>query len=422
MNDRPLTYVYSHNNSEGQSLSPSMLTLGYNLLEPPHLRMSHKKDAVAKKYGEQFVLLEQVKNFFWEKWSSEYLAELFEKHVKANKPRPGFPVPKIGDVCLLKNENLPRRKWGLCRVLGFKTPKRDGHIRECRVQRLTKKGKVKILKRSPQYLVPLEIDPHYIDDDPLVKIFADQGHRLAPVDSDRSIASPEISAVSLEEGETVSDSLEVSGLPDSDQSIVSSEISVVSSEESEAISDILDVSGLLDSAVLPDLHLSSESDQSFPSESVADVVHMFSGPRRSKRVQSKSNGKSSGFEVSESRCPVSGSHLGEVVRIVAQPRRSNRLCSKVLGKTSVGASGRVVKSKRLAIRGAKSCVSTKPAASSKLAVPVSAKVKKKSKTGACLPKRSKKGVCLPSTNHVSAYSRSLRPRSKTLGLVINPNI
>ena len=401
MNDRPLTYVYSNNNSEGQSLSPSMLTLGYSLLEPPHLRMSHKKDAIAKKYGEQFVLLEQVKNLFWEKWSSEYLSELFEKHVKAKRPRPGFPVPKIGDVCLLKNENLPRRKWGLCRVLGFKTPKRDGYIRECRVQRLTKGGKIKILKRSPQFLVPLEIEPHYIDDDPLVKAFTGQEPGSAPADSEQSVVLSKMSNASPEEGG--------SELPEShvsSSSVPSDGLSV----DSGNLSGSHVSSGPVQSPAISDV-FGADPEEGLPlglSSSVSKVVDTAPGLRRSKRVLDKVGGKISGFEVSDVRCPISGGFLGKTVKLVAQPRRSKRLLSGALSKSSGGSLGKVLRSKRLGIKG----VSAKPKVLSKLAVPGT--------TG--ITKRHKKAGCSAGTNLVSVSSRCLRPRSKTLGLVINPNL
>ena len=182
LNDRPITYVYSDNNSEGRPLSPNMVTLGYNVMEPPHLRFQYRKDEIAKRYGEQFVELENFKNVIWQQWLDQYITGLFEQHIKGSKINPNLRIPKIGEICLLRKENTKRRKWPLCRVLGFKKPKEDGHIRECRIQVLpnTKlkpsseaymKLKPTVLKRSPQFLVPLEIEPHYISDDPLIKVY-----------------------------------------------------------------------------------------------------------------------------------------------------------------------------------------------------------------------------------------------------------
>lgn len=169
MNDRPLTYVYSGSCSEGSPLSPNKLTLGYDVLEPPHINFKGKKDPIAKQYGEQFARLEEIKDEFWKQYNDQYLTELHERDVRNNKKSPKLRVPKIGDVCLLVREKVPRRQWKLCRIMGFKKPKKDSHIRECRVKLLTDKGKCSILKRSPKFLIPMEIEPHFIDDDPLVK-------------------------------------------------------------------------------------------------------------------------------------------------------------------------------------------------------------------------------------------------------------
>ena len=173
MNDRPLTYIYSDNNSRGRALSPSMLTLGYNLLEPPHLRLNRIKDDISKKYGEQFAELERLKNLYWSDLSDEYFTGLFERHVKQPKTKGTFRAPKVGDICLLKNKKAPRRQWKLCKILGVKKSKSDGHVRECSVLTLTPaNGRQTIYRRAPDFLVPLEIEPHYISDDPLVSAFA----------------------------------------------------------------------------------------------------------------------------------------------------------------------------------------------------------------------------------------------------------
>ena len=168
MNDRPLTYVYSGSCSEGMPLSPNKLTLGYDVLEPPHIRFEWKKDKTAQQYGDQFAHLENVKDEFWKQWNDQYLTELYEHHVRNNKRRPNLRVPKLGDVCLLMKEKVPRRRWKLCKIVGFKKPRRDQHIRECRVKLLTERGNFSILKRSPQFLVPLEVEPHTLLNDPLV--------------------------------------------------------------------------------------------------------------------------------------------------------------------------------------------------------------------------------------------------------------
>ena len=175
MNDRPLTYVYSTNSSEGLPLTPSKLTIGHDTLEPPHIRFEALKDDISKKHGDQFVELENSKNEFWKDWNDAWLTGLQEQNSNTKKG-PHFLAPKIGDVCLLKQGDdkhpVPRRQWRLCRVIGFKKPKRDNHIRQCKVKTLSKTGRASVLNRSPQFLVPLEVAPHVIDD-PMVQTYLD---------------------------------------------------------------------------------------------------------------------------------------------------------------------------------------------------------------------------------------------------------
>ena len=171
LNDRPITYVYSENSSEGLALSPNKLTIGYDVLEPPHIRFEAIKDDISKKHGDQFVELEKAKDEFWKQYNSEYLTGLFERDVRNNKTSPHLPTPKIGDVCNLRVDGVHRRNWPLCKVIGFKKPRRDHHIRQVKIKTITKKGKPSILNRSPEFLVPMEVEPHFITDDPLAKMY-----------------------------------------------------------------------------------------------------------------------------------------------------------------------------------------------------------------------------------------------------------
>ena len=51
---------------------------------------------------------------FWKRFTTEYLNELREHH-KANS-RTGTVEIAVGDVVVVKNENLPRSRWSLGRV------------------------------------------------------------------------------------------------------------------------------------------------------------------------------------------------------------------------------------------------------------------------------------------------------------------
>ena len=169
VNDRPMTYVYSENCGEGIALSPNKLTLGHDVLEPPHVRFEAVKDPISRKHGERFAILENIKENFWNSWRDSYLTELFEQHISKAKTTAHLPAPRLGEVCLLKVDKLPRRRWKLCKVVGFKKPTKDEHIRQCRIKTLSAKGKYSFLNRSPEFLIPLEVEQHVVDDDPLLK-------------------------------------------------------------------------------------------------------------------------------------------------------------------------------------------------------------------------------------------------------------
>ena len=166
MNDRPLTYVYSDIDSAGTDISPSMLMHGHKLMEPPHLRWRKTKDPEEVKLGEQFVKVEKLKDSFWQKWHKEYHTALYERHTQQGKTPDHFLEPKENDVVLVREEKTPRRSWKLGRVLEVKRSDRDGKIREVKLVTVSGKpsGSAKrwepkrtILRRSPSFLVPLEV-------------------------------------------------------------------------------------------------------------------------------------------------------------------------------------------------------------------------------------------------------------------------
>ena len=166
MNDRPLTYVYSDIDSAGSDISPSLLMHGHKLMEPPHLSLRKPRDEEELKLGERYLVLERLKDSFWQRWYKDYLTALYERHTQQGKVPAKFIEPKENDVVLVRNENSPRRCWKLGRVLEVKRSERDGCIRE--VKLVTVAGRPKgsaqnwnpkrtILRRSPAFLVPLEV-------------------------------------------------------------------------------------------------------------------------------------------------------------------------------------------------------------------------------------------------------------------------
>ena len=101
--------------------------------------------------------MEKVRNSFWYIWQKQYLKDLFERHVRQKKASGELVVPKIRDVVLLSEEKLPRREWRMAKVVDVE--EKRGAIRQCVIQLLSPGGGVLTkLKRSPDKLVPLEIN------------------------------------------------------------------------------------------------------------------------------------------------------------------------------------------------------------------------------------------------------------------------
>ena len=90
---------------------------------------------------------------FWKYWTQDYLLNLREtlplthKGPKAQVKR----QPKIGEIVIIKDDNLPRRAWKLGRIESYIFSK-DNQIRAVKAQ-LTNKN---ILDRAINHLYPLE--------------------------------------------------------------------------------------------------------------------------------------------------------------------------------------------------------------------------------------------------------------------------
>ena len=169
VNDRPLTYIYSDIASEQKALTPSMLLRGYNLNEPPHLNLRKPEDKIETKISESYKILERIKNSFWNIWNKQYLSDLFERHARQKKANKELVVPKIGEVCLLIEDKIPRREWRLGRVVEIN--EKRGSVREVTVQTLSPgQGLITKLKRSPDKLVPLEVASEIIISDEKEKV------------------------------------------------------------------------------------------------------------------------------------------------------------------------------------------------------------------------------------------------------------
>ena len=105
---------------------------------------------------------------------------MYERHVRSKRVQKELVVPKIGDVVLIDGEKLPRRQWRMGRVTDIRVG-RGNEVRECTVQTLSPKGAClsKIL-RSPDKLVPLEVDSREVSLDQITPLEGDPRKNLVP--------------------------------------------------------------------------------------------------------------------------------------------------------------------------------------------------------------------------------------------------
>ena len=95
-------------------------------------------------------MLRNMYEHFWSRWSEEYLRTLQQRP----KWRTKQTRIKVGDLCLLRNEQYPPCKWPLARVIKV-YPGSDGMVRVVDIKTATSSYTRPISKIS---LLPLEDD------------------------------------------------------------------------------------------------------------------------------------------------------------------------------------------------------------------------------------------------------------------------
>ncbi len=120
LNSRPLTPLP---NSEDclQVLTPGHFLIGRSLESIPDPPATHQNAITLLKRWE---LVQAVVRHFWKRWSDEYLTTL----ARINKWRNPSRTIQVGDIIVLKEDNLDPTSWPLVRVIQL-FPGRDGRVR-----------------------------------------------------------------------------------------------------------------------------------------------------------------------------------------------------------------------------------------------------------------------------------------------------
>ncbi len=106
-------------------LTPNqILTMKSDILLPPPGKFM-KADTYLRK---QWRRVQHYSNEFWYRWRREYLSSL-QYRQKWNRPRRDLHV---GDICILKDDNLPRGHWKLGRIHEV-YPDSDGLVHKVKI-------------------------------------------------------------------------------------------------------------------------------------------------------------------------------------------------------------------------------------------------------------------------------------------------
>ena len=145
LNQRPLTYTGTEA-SDPLPITPAHLAIGRSLSTFPTVP-SLSPVPVGKRYR----YLQKLLQHFWRRWSTEYLPRLNERRKWKTEER----TLRVGDVCLITEENVSRPSWPMGRVVST-VESRDGIVRTVTLK--TAKGYLTRPVQRLHLLEPNEMD------------------------------------------------------------------------------------------------------------------------------------------------------------------------------------------------------------------------------------------------------------------------
>lgn len=144
LNSRPLTPL-TDDPEDVQALTPAHFFGNGPIFVPPPFRHINDTDLEGRKL---WIERQKMLQHFWQRWQNEYLTTLQER----KKWRRKKENVKIGQLVVIREENLPPAQWKLGRIAEL-MPARDGLVRNVMVK--TMNGK---FKRPVQKICVLPID------------------------------------------------------------------------------------------------------------------------------------------------------------------------------------------------------------------------------------------------------------------------
>lgn len=144
MNSRPITPL-TDDPTDMQALTPGHFLINGPLIVPPPFRHVNEENLEGRKL---WIERQKMLEHFWQRWKNEYLTTLQER----KKWRREKENVKIGQLVLIRDENLPPTQWRLGRIAEL-LPGRDDLIRNVMIK--TTRG---TFKRPVQKICILPVD------------------------------------------------------------------------------------------------------------------------------------------------------------------------------------------------------------------------------------------------------------------------
>ena len=162
INCQPLTFVYDDVDGISFTLIPAHLIYGRQInmtLNSVHHEIISTHLSLTKRVRHHRRLLEQFTNC----WKKDNLLNLRE-HSYAGRQQKRNSCIKVEDVVLLYNEGTKRAFWRHA-VVERLIKGTDEHVRAAVIRMSDEKGHVKLLQRSIQHLIPLEVSTEDTSED-----------------------------------------------------------------------------------------------------------------------------------------------------------------------------------------------------------------------------------------------------------------
>lgn len=108
LNSRPMSVINTEDPAEPLPLTPAHFLIGEPLVQVPDYNYETSNVNALTRW--QFI--QRMVQSFWKRWSQEYLATLMNRYKWSSQ----VPEPKIGDIVLIKEDDLPPSRWLMGRV------------------------------------------------------------------------------------------------------------------------------------------------------------------------------------------------------------------------------------------------------------------------------------------------------------------